>query len=91
MVGIGFDGVDKNDPKDAASNVQCIFTTKYIGSGVRDQCHQNWLMGECLNISSLFLLIYLVFSRTLWKLSASRQRHSLPHMFGFGLQRQRKP
>lgn len=45
MANIGFDGVYKKDPKDAAENVQCIFTSNYAGSSMRDQCHQNWLMG----------------------------------------------
>jgi len=44
---IGFDKKYTKDPKDAAQNVQCMFTSSYAGSSIRDQCHQNWLMGNC--------------------------------------------
>lgn len=43
---VGFDNSYNKDPKDAAQNVQCIFSSSYAGSVIRDQCHQNWLIGE---------------------------------------------
>lgn len=43
---VGFDYLYSKDPKLAAKNVQCIFTSGYFGSAIRNQCHQNWLMGK---------------------------------------------
>lgn len=54
MANIGFDMVYKKNLKDAAENVQCIFTSNYAGSSVRDQCHQNWLMGMYTLLPSCF-------------------------------------
>lgn len=45
MANIGFDFIYQNDPKDAAQNIQCLFTSNYAGSIFRNRCHQNWLMG----------------------------------------------
>lgn len=46
MASIGFDATYLDDPRDAAKNVQCIFTSNYAGSSIRNKCHQNWLMGK---------------------------------------------
>lgn len=47
--GPGFDRnseYQKQDPKDAAQNVQCIHTSSDKGTSKRN-CHQNWMMGNC--------------------------------------------
>lgn len=43
---IGFPIVFRPGFKNAAQNVQCIHTSAYLGTIVRD-CHQDWNMGDC--------------------------------------------
>lgn len=53
----GFDYIYTKDPKTAAQNVQCIHTSYYFGTAIRNQCHQDWLMGKG-NISELVYKIF---------------------------------
>lgn len=43
-------GLDKSlfqvDPSELAKNVQCIYTSVYVGPVNMYECHQNWLMGK---------------------------------------------
>lgn len=49
MANLGFDWIYYKNPKRAAKNVQCLFTTNFASSAFRSQCHQNWLMGLSAN------------------------------------------
>lgn len=53
MASVGFDSKYSADPKEAAKNIQCIFTSSYAGSSIRDKCHQNWLMGKTTRVMGI--------------------------------------
>uniref|UniRef100_A0A336KTQ1 CSON015090 protein n=1 Tax=Culicoides sonorensis TaxID=179676 RepID=A0A336KTQ1_CULSO len=49
MAGPGFDNRLRNkcDYRNAADNVQCIYTSNNRGTRCTTGCHQNWRMGQC--------------------------------------------
>lgn len=43
----------RTDANDVAKNVQCIYTSAFVGPVNKHECHQNWLMGEETNLPDL--------------------------------------